>query len=215
MPAAGRGGVPARQWALIGSLFLAVALANIAQPYPQLAPLQHAPTLLLCLAAPWLLRRWPLSTGSVALVWLFFLLHTLGGRYIYSYVPYDGWVAAATGRTLSAMFGWERNGYDRLIHLLFGLLGTPVLAEIARRHGGLGRRAAWLMAFALIGLVSALYEIFEWLLTLIAAGDTADYYNGQQGDIWDAQKDMAIAQAGSLVAWVSDVLRRRTDQNPV
>jgi putative membrane protein len=40
----------------------------------------------------------------------------------------------------------------------------------------------------------------------VLAGDTADYYNGQQGDIWDAQKDMAIAQLGSLmaciIAWV-------------
>lgn len=52
----------------------------------------------------------------------------------------------------------------------------------------------------MIGLCSALYEIFEWLLTIVAADDTADYYNGQQGDPWDAQKDMALAQLGSLGA---------------
>lgn len=27
--------------------------------------------------------------------------------------------------------------------------------------------------------------------------EEADYYNGQQGDIWDAQKDMALALLGS------------------
>nr|WP_250890367.1 DUF2238 domain-containing protein [Sphingobium nicotianae] len=194
---------------MIGSLLFAAALANVAQPYPQLAPLQHAPTVLLCLAAPWLLRRWPLPTGTVVLIWIFLLLHTLGGRYIYSYVPYDEWAHGLTGHTVSGLFGWQRNGYDRLVHLSFGLLGTPVFATIARRHGGIWPRAAWLMGFALVGLVSALYEIFEWLLTLVAAGDTADYYNGQQGDIWDPQKDMAIAQLGSLIAWLWAAVRGR------
>jgi putative membrane protein len=201
--------LPRAQWLLIGSLLLAVALANIAQPYPELAPLQHAPTVLLCLAAPWLLRCWPLSNGSVGLIWLFLLLHTLGGRYIYSYVPYEGWLAAVGGEALGGMLGSARNGYDRLVHFMFGLLLTPVLAQVAQRHGVIGARAAWLLGFALVGLASALYEVFEWLLTLIAAGETADYYNGQQGDVWDPQKDMALAQLGSLLAWIAGRWHRR------
>jgi putative membrane protein len=204
--------LPRSQWWLIGSLLLAVGAANIRQPHPDLAPLQHAPTVLLCLAAPWLLRRWPLSTGVVALVWSFLLLHTLGGRYIYSYVPYDSWFAEATGQTLSAMFGMARNGYDRLVHLGFGLLLTPVVAEIGQRHGGMERRAAWFSAFATVGLISALYEIFEWLLTMLLAPDMAEGYNGQQGDMWDPQKDMAIAQLGSatsILLALADRLRRR------
>jgi putative membrane protein len=200
--------LPRAQWLLIGSLLLAIALANIAQPYPELAPLQHAPTVLFCLAAPWLLRRWPLSTGAVALIWLFLLLHTLGGRYIYSYVPYEGWLAAIGGEALGAFAG-GRNAYDRLVHLMFGLLLTPVIAQAAQRHGGSGPGAAWLLGFALIGLASALYEVFEWLLTLVAAGETADYYNGQQGDVWDPQKDMALAQLGSGLACLDACLRRR------
>jgi putative membrane protein len=208
--------MPAAQWALIGSLLFAVALANVAQPFPHIAPLQHVPTVLLCVAAPRLLRRWPLSTASVALIWLFFLLHTLGGRYTYSNVPYDEWMLSLAGRSLSDMLGWQRNAYDRFIHLLFGLLWTQVFADVARRHGGLGRRAAWLMAFALVGLVSALYEIFEWLLTIVAAGDMAADYNGQQGDLWDPQKDMALAQLGSLMACLRAWLRRSSGgQKPV
>ena len=193
--------LPRGQWALIGTLLLAVAAANIAQPYPDLAPLQHAPTVLLCILAPCLLRRWPLSTSAVALLWLFLMLHTLGGRYIYSYVPYQGWLAADGGEAVGGLLGEARNGYDRFVHFMFGLLFTPVLAEIAQRHAGLGRRASWLVSFAMIGLGSALYEVFEWLLTVVAAGETADYYNGQQGDVWDPQKDMALAQLGSLIAW--------------
>ena len=29
------------------------------------------------------------------------------------------------------------------------------------------------------------------------SSDVADNYNGQQGDMWDAQKDMAMALVGS------------------
>jgi len=194
--------LPASQQAMLATLLAAVALANIAQPYPDLAFLQHIPTVALVLAAPWLLRRWPLSTGSVAALWLFWLLHTLGGRYIYSYVPYDAWARALTGGTISDAFGWPRNEYDRLVHFAFGLLWTlPIREGLVLRHK-IGRGFGLFLAFAIIGLCSALYEIFEWLLTVVAAGDTADYYNGQQGDQWDAQKDMALAQLGSLGALV-------------
>lgn len=190
--------LPRAQMAMIALLAVAMFAANIDQPYPELAPLQHIPTVALILAAPWLLRRWPLSDRSVALMLGFLLLHTLGGRYIYSYVPYDAWLRAVAGHDISSALGWRRNGYDRLVHFAFGLLLTPPFAEMAQRHGGASRRIAGLLAFALIGLVSALYEIFEWALTIVAAGDTAEHYNGQQGDIWDAQKDMAAAIMGSL-----------------
>ncbi|MBB5986284.1 DUF2238 domain-containing protein [Sphingobium lignivorans] len=213
---AGAGGtaLPPVQWLLLASLLLAVGAANIAQPYPALAPLQHVPTVAIALAAPWLLRRWPLTTGAVALLWLFLLLHTLGGRYIYSYVPYEAWLAALSGGEAPGLPeagspGDARNAYDRFVHFMFGLLCTPVLAQIGQRHGELRRRPAWLLGFALIGLAGALYEVFEWQLTLILAGETADHYNGQQGDLWDPQKDMALAQLGSLIAWLLAALLHR------
>jgi putative membrane protein len=55
-----------------------------------------------------------------------------------------------------------------------------------------------------------LYELFEWGLSMVLAPGHADAYNGQQGDVWDAQKDMAFALVGAaitlLVLWVT---RRR------
>lgn len=200
--------LPIAQRRMILLLLAAIGLANVAQPYPDLAPLQHGPTVGLILAAPWLLRRWPLSTTAFACIWLFLLLHTVGARWIYSYVPYDEWARAVSGQDLSSLFGMTRNGYDRLVHLAFGALLTLPVAESAWRHGGLSRCWSLAFAFAAIGLGSAAYEIFEWLLTIVAAGETADYYNGQQGDVWDAQKDMAAAQVGSAVALIA-LLRRR------
>ncbi|MEJ7934970.1 DUF2238 domain-containing protein [Sphingobium sp. AN558] len=200
--------LPTAQRRMIASLAVAIVAANIAQPYPDLAPLQHGPTVAIAMVGPWLLNRWPLSDRAVGSIWLFLLLHTLGARWIYSHVPYDDWARAISGHDLSSTFGLRRNGYDRVVHFAFGALLTLPIAEAVRRFGGVRTALSLAFAFAAIGLGSALYEIFEWLLTLFAAGDTADYYNGQQGDVWDAQKDMAAAQGGSVIAMVL-LLRRR------
>ena len=76
--------LPVAQRRMIATLLVAIGLANVAQPFPDLAPLQHGPTVLLTIGAPWMLRRWPLSSQSVGCIWLFLLLHTLGARWIYS-----------------------------------------------------------------------------------------------------------------------------------
>jgi putative membrane protein len=187
---------------MLAVLALALVLANIAQPYPDVAPLQHIPTVVLLLAAPFLLRRWPLSDGAVAAGIGFMLIHTLAGRYTYSNVPYDAWSHFLTGHTVSETFGLARNEFDRLVHLMFGLLAVPVYVEAAQRHTGASRRAALWNALLFVGAVSALYEIFEWLLTIVVAPEMAADYNGQQGDPWDAQKDMGMALIGAMLAMV-------------
>ena len=189
----------AQLWMLV-LLAFAVLLANVRQPFPAEAPLQHIPTVILLIAAPSLLRRWPLSSRSIACLFLFLLLHTLGGRYTYSNVPYDHWSVLLTGHDITGTFGFGRNQYDRLVHLAFGLLFVGPVSEGARRHAGFGPRAALWTAWLFVGAVSALYEIFEWLLTILVAPGMADQYNGQQGDAWDSQKDMALAMCGAAIA---------------
>ncbi|WP_231736131.1 MULTISPECIES: DUF2238 domain-containing protein [unclassified Sphingopyxis] len=198
--------LPRAQKVLLGLLAALLLAAQVAQPYPEIALLQHIPTLLFLFVSPWVLRRWPLSTASLACIVAFLALHTLGGRYAYSNVPYDDWARALGGTTLSDAMGWSRNHYDRLVHFAFGALSVVPVAEIARRRGGLSPRGAALTVLAWVLAISCLYEIFEWLLTIVAAGETADRYNGQQGDIWDAQKDMALAALGAIL--LLPVLRR-------
>ena len=185
---------------MLGGLLLLLVLAQIDQPYPAVAPLHHLPTLALILAAPFALRRRPLSNAGLACLVLFLALHTIGGRYTYWDVPYDGWSRAIFGFPLDETFGFTRNMYDRFAHLAFGLLAVPPLREALHRHAGIGSRASLWFALAIVTSLSALYEIFEWLLTLVAAGPLADDYNGQQGDIWDAQKDMALALLGAAAS---------------
>jgi putative membrane protein len=196
-------GVPVIQRRMLAGLAVAVFVANLWQPYPEIAPLQHIPTVILLCASPWLLRRWPMSDTATAALVGFFLLHTLAGRYTYSNVPYDAWAKALTGYTVNGVLGWSRNDFDRLVHLCFGLLWVAPVAEAIRRYGGAGWRTSFWFGFLFVGCASALYEIFEWLLTIVLAPGLAEDYNGQQGDVWDSQKDMATAIVGAflIVVW--------------
>jgi putative membrane protein len=198
---------------MIAALAALLLLAQVNQPFPEAAPLHHIPTLLLLLASPFLLRRWPLSNLSVGFIALFFALHTIGGRYTYSNVPYDELARALTGRTISETFGFTRNHYDRLVHFSYGLLAVAPVSEALRRHGGLGARIALYIAVESVLAVSMLYELFEWQLAVTMQGPLADAYNGQQGDIWDSQKDMALAAIGAVIAALTLRLRRgRADE---
>ena len=76
------------------------------------------------------------------------------------------------------------------------------------RYGGLSRRWALFTAISAVAAASAVYEVFEWLLAVVAAPEYAEHYNGQQGDLWDGQKDMALAIAGSLIAAMPLAFRR-------
>src|SRR3546814_19907350 len=47
---------------------------------------------------------------------------------------------------------------------------------------------------------SALYELVERMAAEVFGGDLGVAYLGTQGDVWDAQKDMACAGLGALLA---------------
>ena len=74
--------------------------------------------------------------------------------------------------------------------------------EFLLRHLGIRRRLALYLAVESVIAVSAVYELFEWFLSIVLAGPMAADYNGQQGDMWDAQKDMALASLGALLSAV-------------
>jgi putative membrane protein len=200
--------LPGTQRAALVLCALTVLAANINQPYPAVAPLHHIPTALLILAAPWLLSRWPLSNAAVWWVAGFFLLHTLGGRYTYTGTPYQQWATALFGSGPEQWFGWERNHYDRLVHFAFGLCSVAAVREVAVRYLGIVSGVALYVAVEFVMGASAIYEVIEWLLSILLAPDNVEAYNGQQGDIWDAQKDMTLAFAGALITAVALRVRR-------
>ena len=51
-------------------------------------------------------------------------------------------------------------------------------------------------------MISSLwYEWFELAVAMTMSGKDTEAYNGQQGDMWDAHKDILMATLGSL-AWM-------------
>ena len=61
-------------------------------------------------------RRLVLSRISYTAIFLFLSVHTVGAHYTSSEVPYDAWARALTGHSLNALFGWQRNHFDRFAH---------------------------------------------------------------------------------------------------
>lgn len=149
--------------------------------------------------AAWLLRRrfyW--SSKSWALVVIFLCLHEVGTHFTYPEVPYNAAFINWTGIDIDAWAGWERNQYDRLVHLAYGLLTALPLREIIVAKCRLQGAWASLIAWSLVLSTSMLYELMEWIGGQYLGGGNSSFV-GAQGDFWDAQKDMAVAAAGSLL----------------
>lgn len=166
--------------------------------YPHEQFLQHAGTILLLIPLTSDVIKNRIPTLAFVGIVVFTLLHVIGARYIYSYVPYKDW-AISLGIVGADYFHDARNHYDRFVHFSFGVLLFPYLIYIAKKWLNQKRWVAILMAWLMIQTGSMVYELFEWLLTVVMTSEEADYYNGQQGDIWDAQKDMALAMLGSTI----------------
>ena len=168
--------------------------------FPQEQFLQQEGTILLFALMLTDLRTHWFSNLAFLGIALFTVLHLIGARYIYSYVPYQEWLQCLGD------WGWlhsTRNHYDRLVHLLFGLFLFPALVEYSRRRITSRQVMAVLVAWLIVQAGSLIYELFEWSLTLVLSPEDAEGYNGQQGDKFDAQKDMALAMLGSTVAAIS------------
>jgi putative membrane protein len=145
-------------------------------------------------------RVLPLSRFSYTLIFFFLCLHAVGAHYTYSLVPYDAWCESLTGRTFSSLVGWERNHYDRLVHFLFGLLLAYPAREVFLRVADVRGFWGYYLPLDVVMATSVIYELIEWAAAMVFGGDLGVAYLGTQGDPWDAQKDMALAALGALVA---------------
>ena len=173
----------------------ALVLSGIG-PYDRLTWwLEVAPVLI---AVPVLLatfRRFPLTPLLYGLIAVHALILMYGGHYTYALTPFGEW--------LQDVFGFTRNHYDRIGHLMQGFGPAIIARELLLRTSPL-RPGKWLFAlvtFSILG-VSASYEFTEWWAA-IAGGDAAGAFLGTQGDVWDTQWDMFLAGCGAIIAQVS------------
>lgn len=150
------------------------------------------------LAATW--RPFPLSRTSYTLIFVFLCLHTIGAHYTYAQVPYDAWSQRVLGFSIDALFGWQRNNFDRVVHFSYGLLLAYPIRELFLRVAAVKGFWGYFLPLDLTMSTSALYEIIEWMAALMFGGGLGAAFLGTQGDEWDAQKDMALASLGALIA---------------
>lgn len=167
--------------------------------FPRDQYLQHIGTILLLIPMVADLRKSRMPMSAFIGIALFTLLHIIGARYVYSNVPYKEW-SVSLGLVGADFFQDPRNHYDRFVHFSFGVLLFPFLVYLCKERLRQKPLIAILIAWLVIQTGSMIYEMFEWLITVVMSPATADSYNGQQGDMWDAQKDMALAFIGSTIA---------------
>ena len=152
--------------------------------------------LILMVCAAYLLRsykKYPFSNRAYWMIFIFCILQTIGAHYTYAEVPLGFWVA-----------DWldiERNHYDRLVHFAFGFLVILPFKEVMVRKVVFSTRAIEIFTLVMLFIgISGSYEVVEsWYAILYEQDKASDMFLGSQGDIWDAEKDMALAGLG---AWL-------------
>jgi len=212
--------LPYRAWLLI-ALSGALALSAIKPPHPDDFLWEHILTALALAGLIALEWSKPLSNRAYTLILLYLLLHVLGAHYTYSEVPYDRWSQALFGVRVSDLIGADsyretgepRNHYDRLVHFSFGLLILRPMNELVQRWLGTRGVRSVIVAASFLCVFGTLYELLEALYAATMSPEAAEHYNGQQGDMFDAQKDVALNIAGSTISGavlgVETIWRRR------
>lgn len=144
-------------------------------------------------------RALPLSRISYTMIFVFLLLHTIGAHYTYSLVPWTDWMEAI-GLGVLAPTDASRNHFDRIVHFIYGLLLAYPIREVFLRVADLRGFWGYFFPLSVTLSTSVLYEIAEWGAAEVFGGDLGIAFVGVQGDVWDAQKDMALAGVGALIA---------------
>ncbi len=137
-------------------------------------------------------RQLRFSNLSYALILIFLMFHTIGAHYTYAKVPAGFW--------LQDLLHLKRNHYDRVIHFSFGFLLLYPMRELLSRSARAHERWATWLAVAALSALSSFFEVIEAIVAQIVRPDLGSAYLGTQGDMWDAQKDMAAAFVGAVLA---------------
>jgi len=148
-------------------------------------------------------KRYQFSDFSYVLICLFLCLHVYGSKYTYANNLFGYW--------LQDLFHTSRNQYDRLVHFCFGFLLYYPLQECCAKWLKFPKRIATFLPVLIIVSTSALYEITEWLVADVFFVEQGISYLGTQGDVWDSQKDMAMAFIGVVLSFgLFRMIRRQT-----
>jgi putative membrane protein len=137
---------------------------------------------------------WKSYTFSFTLLIILFIhsiILLIGGHYTYAEVPFF--------ESLSYLFNWKRNNYDKLGHFMQGVTPAYLIQDIFKQKKILSNQE-WILFLSIsVSLsFSAFYELIEYWVALLI-GQNADEFLGTQGYVWDTQSDMMFALIGAVV----------------
>ncbi len=147
--------------------------------------------------------RWfKFSNFSYLLMGFFLMYHTVGGHFTFERTPFDFFNNLLNQAHLNFLFPEGRNNFDRVGHFLVGVFAYPLAEFFYRKKLVANIYTAILLGILALGFWAALYEIIEMLYAVHDGGVAGQAFLGSQGDIWDAQKDMALDILGAITTFI-------------
>jgi len=197
-----------KHYIALGLLLIAIVISGI-QPLEFEAYLLHqAGTVFMLILLFIIFKKIGLDFLSFTFYLLFLLIHIIGAHYLYSYVPYNDWIQQVFHFNLDQYMGWSRNMYDRLVHLAYGLLLYPLIYRVFQVWlPSVKPFSLFLLVIQFVMASSVLYELIEWAIAIGLSPEEAENYNGQQGDMWDAHKDMLLATIGAILYGLAALIK--------
>lgn len=198
-----------KHYIALSLIFIAIILSGI-QPLEFEAYLLHQVGTVFMLVLLFIIfKKIGLDFLSFTLYLLFLLIHIIGAHYLYSYVPYNDWIQQVFHFNLDQYMGWSRNMYDRLVHLAYGVLLYPLIYRVFQVWLPTARPfTLFLLVIQFVMASSVFYELIEWAIAIGLSPEEAENYNGQQGDMWDAHKDMLLATIGAIIYGVTALIKK-------
>lgn len=203
-----------KHWLTLAALGFAILIASI-HPLEFPSYLLHQIGTVLMLVALFICqKKIGLSYPTFLFYILFLVIHVIGAHYLYSYVPYNDWIKSIFHFDLNQSMGWSRNMYDRLVHFVYGLFLYPFFYRLFQVWlPSLKPKTLFLLVIQFVMASSLFYEWIEWWIAIGLSPEEAENYNGQQGDLWDAHKDMFLATIGSIITGLILLIRTPKTMN--
>lgn len=154
-------------------------------------------------------KKFQFSNLSYGLMAFFLMFHTIGGHYSFALVPFDFFNNLLNYLNLDSLFTDGRNNFDRVGHFLVGVFAFPIAELCLRKNWVSNKWAAVLMGVFALGFWGALYEVIEMVYAIKEGGEAGISFLGSQGDIWDAQKDMALDMLGATAVSILFIFRSK------
>lgn len=163
---------------------------------------ENVPIMIIVLLFVLTYKKFQFSNTAYALMSIFIFMHTIGGHYTFSRVPFD---------FVTNLFGFTRNHYDRFAHFAVGFYAYGMAEYLLKKKVVTKKWALGLFPIFFIMALAAAYELFEWVFAVAVDPTAGAEVLGSQGDVWDAQKDILMDTLGAVFSMIWFFFKKKKD----